>query len=368
MSMWHGYHVYYSDIDRLLVECVSPVIQDIDSRLETCFWERHYAGGSHLRIRLRGSSSDLAASSAELLGTVRDFLQVHPSAVNANYSERQAALMMALEEEVARPEDLRYRVNEIREVPYPRGQTAAGNDDATALAEDFRHDSMALAVAVLRGPRPKREQILRLYFLQALFPDADLPRGSVSYKSHWEGFAAAQPSVALVERIRASYREHADEIRDSMLSVADTYRGGTVDRDPVLGPWLNLLQRYSARARGLPNGGRQVTRQVTTLTEARRLREAVNARLHRPSKFLDSLFHDERFIASVQFDPGFLVPRILTNLLYMFVSSVGLSVIDKMSLCHHAHRAAEEYFDCDLDTILQGTIARVIERYAHQLS
>jgi len=367
MMEWRNYHVHYADLDRLLVECVYPLLRTAEDELTTCFWERHYAGGPHLRVRFRGTPERLAGICEAFVAKVGDYLAAHPSVPLHSYSAERAAAMAAMENETLAPADLVYRCNEICARPYQRIHHNLASDDAAVLAEDFLHDSMPLAAEVLRSGRPKREQVLQLYFLQALALTGDVPRGCVSYKSHWEGFAATLATPAVIDRVHATYLRQAGQIRELMLEVVDRYRAGDVGGEPLLVGWLALVNQYQVRARTAIESGLHVTVQARTRKQARESRRRAEGKLRRDSAFLRVLWSDERFMALIQYDQRFLTPRIMTNLLYFFVSAVGLNALDKMSLCYYAHRAAEEHYECDLNQILERTIARVVEEHAHRL-
>lgn len=49
---WRNYQIYYTDVDRLIVECAAPLTDRLRPATRTAFWERHYAGGPHLRVRV----------------------------------------------------------------------------------------------------------------------------------------------------------------------------------------------------------------------------------------------------------------------------------------------------------------------------
>ena len=194
MTEWRSFHIHTSEVDRLITGCVHPFFQAWESRLERRFWERHYTGGPHLRVRLRGPASVLGPAGDELAAHARAFLADHPSPDLAHYSEAHVARLLEWEETPAGAgEDLRYRNNVVEEHSYPPAADVYVSREAARLVEDFRHDIMPLATRLLDGPRPRREALLRLYFLQALEVSGDLAAGSVSYKSHWEGFASTFP-------------------------------------------------------------------------------------------------------------------------------------------------------------------------------
>jgi len=262
-------------------------------------------------------------------------------------------------------EDLRYRNNTIELWPHPPQRERYLTPDAAIIAEEFRHDAMTLSGRIIAANGPRRDEMLRLYFLNALLVGRGaLPEGAVSYKSHWEGFAATFVSMELVSRIRESYATHRESILDLLRGVVHRWEQRIIAEDPNLAAWQTLFQRYAARVRATLAEGRHVTRQPATPDGARELREELYTIVRRDSDFVRALWSDERFIASLQFEPGFIAARVLTNLLYTVVAAVGLHAIDRMALCYYAHRAAEDHYACNLTDILQGNIEAIVRSHA----
>lgn len=368
MGNWRNYHIYYSDLDRLIVECVYPVLERHDEHLENCFWERHYAGGSHLRVRLLGADDDVSKAASELVAGATSYMTQFPSAPQTNYSSQLANKMVEMEDETSHPDDLVYHVNEIHERPYQRLQHRLVSDEAAHLLEDFLHDSMPIVVAMLRAPLPKLEQMLRLYFADALFDFKDLPRGSVSFKSHWEGLAMKFSNPRLNERIESNYAQKCERIRELMLGVKEHFDNNTLENDPILKGWVDLLRRYSERTEAVLESGQHITAQYGTLENVRLARQDFEEHRWKDSSFLRTLYGDERFLALVQYEPNFLVPRVLTNLLYRLLSLLGLNVIDKMALCYYAHAIVEDHFKCDLTEILKKNMENLVSKHSHHLA
>lgn len=367
MSEWRAYHAYYSDVDRLILGCVHPFLERWGEALERRCWERHYAGGPHLRIRLRGSAETLDRVGGDLVSTLESFLAAQPSPDLDTYSESRAAELLEREGTPADPdEDLRYRNNVVLRRPFPPSQDAFVSPEAAELMDDFRHDVLPLAGRILAGDAPRRQEMLRLYFLHALLVTGDLPRGSVSYKSHWEGFASNFPAGAVIERIRAAYRDHRQTLRQLLLEVAESHAQDALDADPVLAAWRDLVTAYRPRIRRALTAGQHFTDQPSTLEEAARMRERAEDNMLRASAFVRAFWSDERFLASIQYEPAILVPRVLVNLLYSLLTAVGLKPIDKFSLCYFSHRAVEEHFECDLNDILRHNINLVAGRHQHR--
>ncbi len=366
MSSWRAFHVHYSHVDRLILDCVHPALERWTRRLERRYWERHYAGGPNLRIRLRGSAEALESATADLVPTIERFLAEHPSPDLDSYDERRAAEL--LEREDAPEEDLTYRNNVLSEHSYPPDHNVLVSSEAAELMDDFRHDVMPLTGRILSGSLARREQMLRLFFLQAIVAVGDLRGGCVSWKSHWEGFAATFPVLAVIDRIRDTYRHNRETIRRHMLEVETLHAEGALERDPVLADWHQLMTSYRSRIKESLRAGMQFTKQPKTPEEAAQARQELDQHLLRDSEFVRTFWSDERFIASIQHEPGFQTPRALTNLLYNLVSFVGLNPIDKMAICYYAHRIVEEHFDCDLTDILKRNMKRMNQIHGHRFA
>jgi hypothetical protein len=128
------------------------------------------------------------------------------------------------------------------------------------------------------------------------------------------------------------------------------------------------MRRNRARTKDILDSGRHVTIQATNLEEARWSKQYMEERGLEQNPFLNTLWGDERFMASIQYEYSMLWPRVLTNLLYSLAAVVGLKLIDKMTLCYYAHRAAEDYFECDLTDILKETVKEIIDKNKHRFS
>jgi len=221
--------------------------------------------------------------------------------------------------------------------------------------------------AILSSKRPLRVEILRLYFAHALHITGEIPRGCVAYKSHWEGFASLISQRAIIARIEESYVRDRDAIIRLMLDVQAEYQGRCLSQDPALREWERLSKMYLQKTEEILRSGQQVTHQPSSVEEVRNAKEKIREKMVVESKFVDALFGDERFLALIRFQPRFLWPRVMTNLLYQTVSAAGLPMIEKMSMCYFAHRAAESYWNCDLTEMLEETIQDVISLHAHRL-
>ncbi|HEY4905015.1 MAG TPA: lantibiotic dehydratase C-terminal domain-containing protein [Candidatus Sulfotelmatobacter sp.] len=362
MDEWRSYHVYYTDIDRLLLECIGPCLRTLDGSLSMYFWERHYAGGRHVRVRFRGSVADLNVVGKQFVSAVQRYLELYPSARLTNYSSDDARQMLEMEGEVYDPDDLNYRINAICEQQYQRLKSRYVQGEGLELLHEFLHDSNALTVAMLKDPAAKLDNLLSLFFLNALFVDGGLQQGSVSYKSHWSGFAATFGGRPIIERIRRSFEEQKDSIIARMLEVQDAYSRRNFSHQPVLAEWHRLLDKYGRKAKVLLSSGVQISFTMTP-HEIRGYRDFVGQHAHEKSEFMQVLLEDERFVAAFRHEQSLAWPRVLVNLLYMIVPALGLTILDRMALCYFAHRGVETHLQCDLTDVLRTTITTTLRNY-----
>jgi hypothetical protein len=266
---------------------------------------------------------------------------------------------MEMEQEPFDADDLDYRINMISERPYRRLQDGTLKRAGLELLHEFLRDSNPFIETILKTPDRKRDLLLRLYFVTALFTSGDLMSGCVSFKSHWEGFAALCQNRAIVEKIRGSFYSQKALITTIMEETATSYNGRDFSQEPILADWLALLSRFGKKARQLLREGQQIN-ETMTLDEIRRFRDALVQHEAENSEFMELLFRDERFLSAFSSHMRLAWPRVLINLLYMMVPALGLTSVDRIALCYYAHRAVETAFQCDLTNILRSNIRAVL--------
>lgn len=361
MTGWNNLHVYYTNINELVLSCIEPFFKLQKWPGVRYFWERHYAGGTHLRLRFTASPECISQLENALVRHVQTFLQARPSAPVPAYSADKCREMLLLDGEDSSSAD-RYRVNEIRRVPYQRATQAAPSYATVAMIEDFLQDARSLAAWMIAEPDSVRLKILQLYFWTALFLCDDLPRGSVSYKSHWSGFAVSCRNRALIDRIRLSYGDHAQQLGQIMCQVRERH-GKAASAPPYpLAQWQSLLEKYSWRVSVEISHGTELTPRMKSAADVRKGREWVARNAVEESDFLNLLYDNDENLVLLGQNRGTTEARVLTNLLYIFVPLAGLNFLDKMCLCHYAYRTVEDYFHCDLTDIASDTFAQLRAR------
>jgi hypothetical protein len=362
MTGWNNVHVYYTNINELVLSCIEPFFNLQKWSGMRYFWERHYAGGAHLRLRFTASPECIPQLENALIRHVQTFLQARPSVPVAAYSADKCREMLLLDGEDPSSDDYCYRVNEIRRAPYQRATQSAPSSATVAMIEDFLQDGRSLAVWTISEPGAVRLNVLQLYFWTALFLCDDLPRGSVSYKSHWSGFAASCRNRTLIDRIRLSYGDRAQKLVQIMRQVRECHGKAASAPPYLLAQWQSLLEKYSRRVSVEINHATELTPRMKSAADVRKGREWVARNAVEESDFLNLLYdNDENLVLLGQYR-GAAEARVLTNLLYIFVPLVGLNFLDKMCLCYYAYRTVEDYFHCNLTDIANDTLAQLRAR------
>jgi hypothetical protein len=294
-----------------------------------------------------------------LMRHIETFLQARPSIPVRTYSADKCREMLVLDGEDRSSDDYRYRVNEICRVPYQRFTNGVPSYATVAIIEDFLQDVRSLTVWTILQPDAVRLNVLRLYFWTALFLCEDLPRGSVSYKSHWSGFAASCRNRALIDRIRLSYVDRTQQLAKIMCEVRMCHGKTTSAPSYLLAQWQSLLEKYSQRVNAEISNGMELTPRMKSVADVRKGREWVARNVIEECDFLNLLYDSDDNLVLLGQNHGATVARVLTNLLYIFVPLVGLNYLDKMCLCHYAYRTVEDYFHCDLTDIANDTLAQL---------
>lgn len=359
MTRWNNYHIYYTNINELILSCLEPFFSLQKWEGMQYFWERHYVGGAHLRLRFTASSECLSKFDAGLVCHVHNFQRAHPSAPVRTYSAAKCRQMLLLDGEDPSPDQYRYRVNEICPMPYQRLTHALPSETTVSIIEDFLQDVRPLAVWTISQPNAVRLNVLRLYFWTALLLCREFPSGSVSYKSHWSGFAASCRHRALIDRIRHSYDDHKEQLAEIMCQVRARYRETTIALPDDLAEWQSLINKYTLRVNVEIRKGVELTPRMKSVVDVRLGREWVSRNTVEESDFLNLLYRNDVNLLLLGENHGMMVARVLTNLLYLYVPLVGMNFLDKMCLCYYAYRTVEDYFQCNLTDIANDTLTRL---------
>ncbi len=364
MSKWLNFHVYYSDIDRLVLECIDPLMQRIEADCERCFWERHFAGGRNVMLRVLPKSRKKKKLREEILGVVKEFLDASPSKDQQDYDPEMIRILLLSESEEPEQYDLSYRNNVVMEAPYDREKSKFASEDAILLQEYFYSDVSPLVVSILGSGADRMTEVLKLYFLHALMLKGNYPEGCISFKSHWEGFLKGckkHEMNSFLQNIDTFFQQKREEIFSLMLFVKDCYDRKDFSSDPTLNYWYSIESKYLALAEDWLKDGKKIC--ISWNEEDIERNAELVPEYSEYSDFLATMYQNREFMLSMINDIPFNRNRILTNLLYLVVNAVGLPALKKFLLCFLSHKAVEDYYDCDSMVILNEIINDMTKSY-----
>jgi hypothetical protein len=361
MKTWRNWHIYYSDPNRLLRDCLRDLVADRGG-LKKLFWVRHYAGGAHIRVRAHGSVGAVEQFSEYFVPAVESFLLKMPSLVDRDYSSTRAGALLSIEEGSLEGVDLGYRVNEIIPSPYDRENHGLPSASSLDLLEDFYERCGSLAIETLSSERGVLVEALRFYYLMLIHATGSVERGAVSAKSHWSGFAAFRLNPALVAAVQESYSEQRQLVQGVLREVIAFGENPGAPGDDLLNEWNTILGHYRSKARELLAGGQELCFHLTSL-QAKRQREQIREETFQTYPFLGELWRDPSFLSAMRSDIHLALPRVLTNLYYAMIGpQLGLRAIDKIALCYFVFTSVEEHFHCNLTDTLSANVASARRR------
>ncbi len=359
MSTWTSYALYTSNVDALLTDFVDPLVNRLEPELDTYFWVRHYAGGAHVRLHLQGDAALLEALRPEIEAEARAYFAANPSPDNTRYNPDAASLMVEREGDDPEEYDFTYRNDQVVPVTYHRYKDKYASKDAVHMMEDFYHAIHPLVIDVLKSGRDRHTELLRMYFLHALVISGDYGQGSVSFKSHWEGFALTAPAE-VVSAIEAAYQHNKATIREMVHAVYNWYKGDRDPADHLLYRWGSIEKRFVKQAYLMALDDRHLVSYPDY--DAWKYVRGVLDEEERDSRFLETMFENSRFMESMRYNPLFTVARVGVNLLYLLVSSLGLHTYDKFTLCYSAQQAVEDEWGYDLVSYLSDNIEYTVQQ------
>lgn len=362
MNEWKTLYAYRLEVEPLIAMVIQPFLDAKRKDLECSFWQRHYVGGNHVRIRMKGDTETIGSLIELLRSELVDWMNRNPQSGLQDYNPERALSLLRLEGVDPKSEDLTFRSEEVVERRYPDPGIQLASGGAQSLLEKFREARGTLACRIMECTESRREIALGLYFaLAAYLGRGELSIGSVSYKSHWCGFAACCPSDLLLERIESNYHQNKATILTIARDPGDSSFGH--ERQELIKQWGAVVNDFAARASLILERGDSLTVQPQTAIEVSEMRAEIFAKhIRDPGPFTKILWEDERFLAVSQHDISFQLPRALVNLLYDLIAALGFNAIEKMTMCHHAFRAAEETSGVELEDILRKNVTSVIER------
>lgn len=356
---WQSVHLYYyaENKDDLLLDCIRPLFQQASHIAPRAFFTRHWLRGPHIRLRFACSDEQFQRELKPLLETtIRAYLQQHPSQTHLDEDRlRDQHLLLASQEKEDGPLFPFYPDNTIQYIPYDPRINVLGSPLMSSILDDFYVGSTPLAFSMLEALR--QGQKLQSLCFDLMVTTAQtfgthLVRGSISYRSHAEGFllACTQP-----DEMRVSFEQKyvtQAPVLTRRLSLLLNALQQSADLFPFTLAWRNLLEAYRKRTEPLIQGG---TLNMMLPFERNGLPEVgeIFRRNLAHSAFHSALESDQERKRTLYQDSWFQTYRLILNLLYLHLSRLGLRPVERFLLCHLTANAVEQQFNLNITEMLQ---------------
>ncbi|MFE9749487.1 thiopeptide maturation pyridine synthase [Saccharothrix saharensis] len=338
-TAWHCVHVYYyePDKDRLILDGVRPLFQQIRSRVDALYLTRHWRQGPHVRLFAKTDPrtwSDVVRPRVDAV--LGDYLAAHPSTAEPDLEHDLAQhRLLARREREPGPLLPWFPDNSIHEHPYDTRSHVIRSAETGELMASFAADGTHLLFRMLDRARTgldaKELIALELVLATTVAADAPVTAGFASYRSHAEGFLS---SCRDPDAVRAAFDAHYEAHHNTLLARARAVLAtsdGTASTAPYARRWTALCREYGRRVAPLVERG-LVFRPLPAEPPATLPPAPVHA----------LVVGDRAYRAAVLNDPALLRHRFLLNCTYLQISRLGLTPFQRFRTCHAAANAVEE--------------------------
>lgn len=355
---WQSVHLYYyaERKDDLILDCVRPLFEQVRSITPRAFFVRHWLRGPHLRLRFACSDEQFQRELRPILEViVQTYLQWHPSRERLDIRQLcEQYPLLAEQEKEAGPLFPLYPDNSVQYIPYDPRLHVLGSPLLASIIEDFYVGSTPRAFAML-------DAIRQGHSLQSLCFDllvttahtfgTHVARGSISYRSHAEGFllSCAQPEQ-MRERFEKKYAAQATVLTRRLRALLDALQQST-DRFPFTLAWRDFLRAYWRRAEPLIRSG-ELNMMPSAHDGLPEMGQTFQQNLTH-SAFHSALESDQKRKQALYQDSWFQTYRLMLNLLYLHLSRLGLRPVERFLLCHLVANTVEQLFDFNITALLQ---------------
>ncbi|GAA3346694.1 hypothetical protein GCM10020358_58660 [Amorphoplanes nipponensis] len=346
---WHSIHVAYHDesLDDLVVDGVWPLFTALGPDVPARYLVRHWRRGPHLRLNLRTGGADLpAAVRSATWRIVGGYLADHPSTrVLDSGRFRELHRRLARLENDPGPTEPWYDNNTLRAAPYEPGLGGVWTDFHVATAElTFRMTDQ------VRRARGRLSLAYDLLIATAhRLSGRSLVEGFPSFRSHAEGFLTGFPEgPGMRARWDDHFARHADQLVDRARSVVAALDGGGPGV-ALVDEWTRVLAEVQQRARRDIEAGR------LSLDDPEPGRYDPGLRpLPDVSAFHRTLMADDRSWADMRAATWFQAYRFALNCLYLQLTKLGVTPVERFMLCHLAADAVEAGYGVTALEVLRG--------------
>ncbi len=327
-------HYHQGVSDALLAEVVRPLLRVCAEHDPRAFFVPHWRRGEHVRLEFAAGEAALSGSVLPAARSlVSAFAARSPSrcAVEAPEAVRAHRRLAELESE-AGPLVPWYPDNTVVvEHHHSRAAVLGGEAAAGLIADGYAATNELVLDARAATPSRSARLTLALDLMVATADrlcDLDLRHAHLCFRSHAEGFLASfREARGLRERWDAAYERAGAGVAGRVRAQAGN------DPPELVARWLAAAAPLRERARSLVASGEL---RLDAAAPADRPPIAELSEYHRV--FSATAVYREQIAGQVWFDAY----RVLLNLLYLNLTRMGITPVERFMLCHFATRAVAD--------------------------
>ncbi|MEU9874039.1 thiopeptide maturation pyridine synthase [Actinomadura sp. NPDC048021] len=343
-ATWRSIHVHHHDTrrqDDLLLDAVRPVMAQVRDRVTSAFFVRHWLRGPHVRLNVRATPEVFTAVVRPVAeGMVGEYLRTAPSRTGGP-TPRTLAGHRRLAELEAEPGPLLpwHPDNSVREQPYDPRLSVLGSEEATRLLTDLYDAANDLVFRTLAGVREAGMSRLGVAYDLLIatahaFAPSGIGSGFVSFRSHAEAFLTTWPEG---HGKRSAWDEHYTRHADALTRRVDTVISAAAPGTDTARDWVTVLGRSARRGRELINSGHDFGMRPRPGGPV----PAAHGELLGRSPFHRALEDSPRW-PRIRESAEFLHYRLSLNLLYLHLTRLGVTPMERFMLCHLTANAVED--------------------------
>ena len=360
-------NIYYSDLNRLITDCVSPEMEKRSSDISWWFWERGCIGGKHLKVRWLPCTDASIDMETDLLKNFQAYIIRHPSDSPSSYNAEAGKKLAKTENRLVSEDELKFRIDYAVSHPYTRTADENSSDDTIDLLHYFLADTREFCERNMSSKNGEQMLfVMQLMVVFAVEQFGNIAEGCITFRAHWDNYELWFKPEILAQRIKQHYEANKPQIQEVINDILERHRQGDLEKDARFVEWLEIIRKYRVLVYQKYLAG------VTLISDPINEDDVIQTSIllgndesdSRAKHFLSKLFNQTNYLGGVANNPGLQLTRITVNLIYHLFTNLGLSSFQRMSCTYFVHRSVEDIFDIDLVDVLDEHMKKALgEKY-----
>lgn len=356
-TAWRCMRVTYYDQskDRLVAAVAAPTTCWDGLGGTPAYFSRHWSGGPHIRLHFYSTENAFVKRIVPRVAHVaEEFLQRCPSrTVIDPYGWRETQRLLSSVEQMRSAEFRPLQRNNTVSTEETESRAGVlGSERAEALFQAFHAATNSAAVRTVERTLAGSSTLgvgLDLMIVVANAFGGPGVDGVVSYASHATAFLSSQRVSGLERAFESSYQRAAGRLRTRVQTITSAWRrdGLPVHMTELVAALSSLktLGEELIRSRSLHMAGASSESEALGWS-------SLQSNLHQ------TMASAPEYSSHLRSDPSFNSYRLVLNGLYLYLSRVGVTSLQRFQLCYFVARATEEVWG----STVEDAVTRAVQR------